>query len=123
MADAGTGQPKIDEDEEEGAGQWDRVMGWEPKRSKDKTIPSCHIPTGNFGTLQFVACPGQCLLGIYPQRFNMALANAWRKDNKLLEGLVLLRSSNGDAGRGLRRASIVRLQIFILAKRLPRGDA
>lgn len=53
----------------------------------------------------------------------MGLASAWRREDKFLQGPALLRSSNGDPGQGLRRASIVRFQIFILAKRLPRGDA
>lgn len=53
------GHPKIAEDEELGVGQWDRVTGWEPKRSKGKMISYCRILTGNFGTPQSAACSGQ----------------------------------------------------------------
>lgn len=59
------GQPKIAEDEEEG--QLDGVTGWEPKRSKGKMIPYCHIPTGNFGTLQRAqGGDTPCLLRLLP---------------------------------------------------------
>jgi len=119
------GQPKIAEDEDKG--QSDGVVGWEPKRSKegqnDALLPysygqlwdpaACSMPRA--------VTPRVCC-SFYPQRFGTASASTWRRDNELREGLALLRSSDGDPGRGPRRASIVGFQIFILAKRLPRGD-